>query len=152
LRFPEPWLSLFSLDAYTAVTAKARILLLPLLPLGLLAVIVAVFYIRISCAVDGRESPGDKREWSILQSLEATHRDSPISNLEFSQYQEYHIACIPGLGDAKRIWIMLNPRNPPFYKQLPGGSYSLSRLQYDQIIATHHMTSTVEDVLESHVQ
>ena len=134
------------------MTAKARVLVLPLLALGFLAVILAVFYIRVSCAVDGRESPGDKHEWSILQALEATHRDSSISDLEFSQYQEYHIACIPGVGDAKRIWIMLNPRNPPFYKQLPAGSYSLSRQEYDQIIATHHMTSTVEDVLESHVQ
>ena len=134
------------------MTAKARVLVLPLLALGLLAIIVTVLYIRVSCTVDGRESPGDKHEWSILQSLEATHRDSPISDLELSQYQEYYIVCIPGGGDAKRIWVMLNPRNPPFYKQLPGGSYSLSRQQYDQIIAMHHMTSTVEDVLESHVQ
>src|SRR5207253_11009945 len=137
-------LILYSLDAYTAVTAKARILLLPLLPLGLLAVIVAVFYIRISCAVDGRESPGDKREWSILQSLEATHRDSPISNLEFSQYEGYHIVCVPSAADSKRVWIMLDPRSPPFYKQIPHDSYSLSRDQYAQITATRHATSTVE--------
>jgi hypothetical protein len=65
------------------VTAKTRVLLLPLLALGFLAAIIAVFYIRISCSVDGRESFGDKREWSILQSLEATHRGTAISGLEF---------------------------------------------------------------------
>jgi hypothetical protein len=134
------------------VTAKARGLVLPLLALGLLACIVAVFYIRVSCAVDGRESPGDKHEWSILQSLEATHRDSPISDLEFSERDGYHILCVPAAGNSKRVWIMLDPRNPPFYKQLPHDGYSLSRKQYERITASRHATSTVEESLLSHVR
>ena len=134
------------------MTAKARVLVLPVLALALLAAIVAVFYIRVSCAVDGRESPGDKHEWSILQSLEATHRDSPISDLEFSERAGYHILCVPGAGNSKRVWIMLDPRNPPFYKQLPHDSYSLSQEQYQQITDTRHTTSTVEESLSSHVR
>ena len=134
------------------MTAKARVLVLPLVAFGLLAVIVAVFYIRVSCAVDGRESPGDKHESSILQSLEATHRDSPISDLEFSEREGYHILCVPGADNGKRVWIMLDPRNPPFYKQLPHDSYSLSREQHERITATRHSTSTVEESLSSHVR
>jgi hypothetical protein len=134
------------------VTAKARVLALPLLALGLVAVIVAAFYIRVSCTVDGRESPGDKHEWSILQSLEATHRDSAISDLEFSERDGYHILCVPRAGSGKRVWIMLDPRNPPFYKQLPHDGYSLSPQQYEQITATRHATSTVEESLSSHVR
>ena len=134
------------------MTAKARVLVLPLLVLGLLVVVAVIFYIRVGCAVDGRESFGDKHECSILQSLEATHRDSPISDLEFSEREDYHILCVPAAGNSKRVWIMLDPRNPPFYKQLPHDSYSLSREQYDKIISSRHATSTVEEALASHVQ
>lgn len=133
------------------MTAKARVLLLPLLVLGLIAAIAAVFYIRMSCAIDGRESFGDKREWSILQSLEYNHRTTPISDAEFSDYEAYHLVCVPSSAGG-RVWIMLDPRNPPFYKQLPHDSYSLSREQYDRIIATRHATSTVEEALSSHVR
>jgi hypothetical protein len=134
------------------VTARARVLVLPLLALALLTVIVAIFYIRVSCSFDGRESPGDKHEWSILQVLEATHRDSPISSLEFSEREDYHILCVPSAGNGKRVWIMLNPHNPPFYKQLPQDGYSLSQEQYEQITGTRHATSTVEECLSSHVR
>ena len=128
---------------------KARVLLLAL---GLIAVIIAGVYIRVSCTGNGRESLGDKHEWSILQTLEATHRDSPISDLEFSEREDYHILCVPGAGNDKRVWIMLDPRSPPFYKQLPHDNYSLSREQYERITATRHTTSTVEESLSSHVR
>jgi hypothetical protein len=134
------------------VTAKARVLALPLLALGLVAVVVTVFYIRVSCTADGRESPGDKHEWSILETLEARHKDSAISDLEFSERDGYHILCVPGVGSGKRVWIMLDPRNPPFYKQLPHGDYSLSREQYERITVARNATSTVEESLSSHVR
>jgi hypothetical protein len=134
------------------VTAKVRVLLLPLVPLAFVAAIVAVFYVRGSCAVDGRESFGDKSEWSILQSLEATHRDTRIADLEFTERDHYHMACTPDAAEGKRVWIMLDPRHPPFYKQMPYATYSLSRDQYEKIIATRHVTSTVEEALESHVR
>ena len=132
------------------MTAKTRLLLLPFVAFGLLAIVVAVFYIWFSCATDGRESLGDKAEWSILQVLEDSHRDSPILALELSETEGHHILCVPSAG--KRVWIMLDPRNPPFYKQLPHDTYSLSHEQYDKIVSTHHATSTVEEVLASHVQ
>jgi hypothetical protein len=132
------------------VTAKARVLLLPFVAFGLLAIVLAVFYIWSRCGTDGRESLGDKTEWSILQVLEDRHRNSPILALEFSETEGHHILCVPSVG--KRVWIMLDPRNPPFYKQLPHDSYSLSREQYDKIISSRHATSTVEEVLASHVQ
>jgi len=134
------------------VTARARVIALPLLAIALLAIIVTAFYIRISCGVNGRESPGDKTEWSILQSLEATHRDSPISELEFSERDGYHILCVPSAGSSKRVWIMLDPRNPPFYKQLPHENYFLSQQQYERITVSRHATSTVEESLSSHIR
>jgi hypothetical protein len=131
------------------VTPKIRVLLLPVLALGVAVLISSIVYICVSRAKDGRERFGDKHEWSILQSLEAKQQDTPISGLEFSQFEEYYIVSLPAAGESKRIWIMLNPQNPPFYKPLPQANYSLSREQYDRIIATRHATSTVEEVLAS---
>jgi len=108
-------------------------------------------YIHYTCATDGRESFGDKHEWSILQSLEALNREKPISDLEFSERAGYHILCAPA-ANQKRVWIMLDPKSPPFYKQLPRDSYSLSLEQFNRITSTQHVTSTVEECLASHIQ
>ena len=134
------------------MTAKARVLLLPLVVVGLLLVVAGFFYVRLGCSIDGRESPGDKHEWSILQSLEAAHREQTISDLEFLDHDYYHIACVPSSASGNRVWIMLDPHNPPYYKQMPHDDYSLSREQYDKIIATRQATSTVEEALLSHVR
>jgi len=40
------------------------------------------------CDGDGRESFGDKHEWSSLQMLEARSRCTPICGLEYSQQDE----------------------------------------------------------------
>ena len=99
---------------------------------------------------DGREGGSDKIEWSILQSLEATHRDSPIHDIECSEDNGYHIVCLPRVGDQKRVWIMVDPKSPPYYKQLPPGDYSLTKDQINMIREKTNPTSTVLEVLESH--
>ncbi len=133
------------------MTARTRVLLLPVAVVGLGGIVASAFCVRGLCAVDGRESSGDKREWSILQALEGAHRAQPVAGVEFVERHGYHVACVSGDG-AQRVWIMLAPRNPPFYKQLPQAQYSLSREQFDQITATRYTTSTVEEALASHVQ
>jgi hypothetical protein len=99
---------------------------------------------------DGREGGSDKTEWSILQSLEATHRDTPIHEIEFSEEDGYHIVCLPRVSDQKRVWIMVDPKSPPYYKQLPSGNYSLTKDQINMIREKTNPTSTVLQVLESH--
>ena len=103
------------------------------------------------CNGDGRESFGDKHECSILQTLEARNRDKPISGLEFSQHEEYRILALPALT-GERVWIMLNPQSPPYYKQMPHTDYTLTEEQYQQIVRTQRPISTVDECLSSHVQ
>ena len=103
------------------------------------------------CDGDGRESFGDKHEWSILQMLEARGRGTPISGLEFSQHDEYRILALPAVT-GERIWIMLNPQSPPYYKQMPHTDYNLTDEQYWQIVRTQKPISTVDECLSSHVQ
>ena len=103
------------------------------------------------CNGDGRESFGDKHEWSILQVLESRGRGTPVSGLEFSQHEEYRMLALPAVT-GERIWIMLNPQSPPYYKQMPHTDYTLTEEQYWQIVRAQRPISTVDECLSSHVQ
>jgi len=96
---------------------------------------------------DGREGGSDKLEWSMLQSLD---HSSPIHDVEFTETDGYHIVCVPRDGDQKRVWIMMDPKSPPFYKQLPSGNYWLSEDRIEIIRKKTNPISTVVEALESH--
>ncbi|PYJ94694.1 MAG: hypothetical protein DME54_14665 [Verrucomicrobia bacterium] len=78
-------------------------------------------------------------------------RDKPISDLEFSECAGYHILCAPA-ANQKRVWIMLDPKSPPFTSSFRNHSYSVLQEQFDRITSTRHVTSTVEECLASHIQ
>ena len=99
---------------------------------------------------DGRESFGDKHESSILETLAARNQDSRISGLEFTRVEDYRIVSLPAVT-GERIWIMLNPQNPPYYKQMPHADYTLTEDQYWQIVRSQRPISTVDECLSSHV-
>jgi hypothetical protein len=103
------------------------------------------------CDGDGRESFGDKHECSILQVLESHGRSTPISGPEFSQHEKYRILALPAVT-GERVWIMLNPQSPPYYKQMPHTDYTLTEEQYLQIVRTQRPISTVDECLFSHVR
>lgn len=124
-------------------------------PVLLLAVFVAGglgwYFHPPSCTGDGRESLLDKREWSILQALEFRRRGAPITGIEFTTDEDYKIICLPGVSGG-RVWIMLNPKRPPYYKQLPQEDYTLSEDQLAEILRTQQPISTVEECLSSHAR
>ncbi len=98
------------------------------------------------------EELASKPEWAAIQIIELQHRDNASDQMEFVTVGEYSIVGLPVHEARKRIWIMLNPRNPPYYKQLPTGSYTLSTEELKTILASGVVTSTVAKCLESHVQ
>ena len=100
---------------------------------------------------DGRESFGDKTEWSILQSLEYNNRNKPSAQIKFEEKDGYTIAYVPSLS-GNGVWVMLNPKNPPYYKQMPQIEYTLTPEQYSEITNTRVVTSTVESCLQSHMK
>jgi len=101
--------------------------------------------------VFGGEELASKAEWSALQITEHEHRDSTTKRIEMAKTAGHQLVAIPAPGTGKKIWIMLNPRNPPYYKQLPQGDFSLSREQLNQILASREVSSTVEGCLRSHL-
>jgi hypothetical protein len=104
-----------------------------------------------SPAVDGRESFGDKHEWSILQSREYGARQDLVATPKFTSTDGYVLLVVPSSNGSKNIWIMLSPKSPPFYKQLPHGNYTISRSLLDTISRQDISSSTVQEVLTSHV-
>jgi hypothetical protein len=115
-------------------------------------VLVAVACAFISCTGrpgDGREGGSDKLEWSVLQSMEAP-AGSPIHDVEFIETSGYHVVCVPRDGDQARVWIMMDPKSPPFYKQLPSGNYWLTEDEIENIRKRTNPISTVLQALESH--
>jgi hypothetical protein len=104
-----------------------------------------------SPAVNGRESFGDKHEWSILQSREYAARQDVVATPQFTSADSYVLLIVPSRDGTKNIWIMLSPKSPPFYKQLPQGNYTVSRSLLDTISRQGVASSTVQEVLASHV-
>jgi hypothetical protein len=101
---------------------------------------------------DGRETGADKHEWSILQNLEYSFRDK--NNIKFSiiKKYDYSIVMLPNSGDNGAIFIMLNPKSAPFYKQMPNQQFSLTESQFNVIIRDKSVISTVEEALRSHLK
>src|SRR5271165_5640250 len=101
---------------------------------------------------DGRESPGDKREWSILQTLELETRKEHADQIQFRAVDNYELMPVPREADSRLIWVMLNPSHPPFYKQMPEGNFWLDPEQLRTLLARQAITSTVQEALRSHVK
>lgn len=101
---------------------------------------------------DGREGGSDKREWSILQNLSFEYRDEIIERPEVRQVAEYMIICVPHHENGTRIWIMADPKSPPFYKQMPTGNYWLTKEQIEDIRKQANPITTVLEALESHTK
>jgi hypothetical protein len=117
-----------------------------------LAVVLVVCGWLVYRGIFSNEELASKPEWSIVQSVESQNRDKPGDKVEVVKIDEYSLVGIPVNDARKKIWIMLNPRNPPYYKQIPQGSYALSREAFNRVLASGGVSSTVANCLESHVE
>jgi len=115
--------------------------------LGLTAIYIAFALVLSGCG----EELASKREWSVVQAVEAQNRESRLDSVSVQTVGEYSLAGIPLKDGRKRVWVLLNARKPPYYKQLPQGNYSLSSEDLKKILTSAHVSSTVENCLESHL-
>ena len=101
---------------------------------------------------DARETFGEKAEWSILQSIEYSHRGTKLDGPTFIRVDDYEVL---GLSDLKGepIWILLNPKSPPYYKQLPSlEDYSIKVELVEQLMHEHRLGYTTYAALNSHLE
>ena len=117
-----------------------------------LAAVLVICGTLVYRGIFSNEELASKPEWSIVQAGESQRRDKPGDKIEVVKIEDYSLVGIPVHDARKEIWIMLNPRNPTYYKQIPNGSYTLSKEDLKTILASGVVISTVENCLESHVE
>jgi hypothetical protein len=121
--------------------------------IGLAAAVVLIVCVWfVYHAVFSNEELASKVEWSVVQSVDWQHRDKPGDKVEIARMDEYSLVGVPVSDSRKEIWIMLNAKNPPYYKQLVAGNYKLSKQDFKTILASNIVSSTVANCLESHVE
>lgn len=65
---------------------------------------------------------------------------------------EYSVLSVMAEDRKTRLWIMLDPQSPPFYKQIPANlNFSLTDNEFDSILRSGNPISTVQQALESHL-
>lgn len=101
---------------------------------------------------DGTESPGAKSEWALLQGVELQGRGKVPATPEFSVVDGYNLMAVASADGKSPIWVMLWPKSPPFYKQLPAGDFLISRDTLLQLKSHREVSSTVASALQSHVR
>jgi hypothetical protein len=106
--------------------AGVLLLLAILVPVGFL--VASVFY---------NPELRAKPEWSELQGVEFEWRDKSIESFPFFQQRDgYSAVCVLASDGKQKIWILLNPKVEPFYKQMPGvGDYRLTVGDLKKIVA-----------------
>ena len=110
---------------------------------------IAVFVALLATSCAGPESPGSKSEWSVLQGVEYSHRSEPLSAPLTIEVSGHRVLGLPRNDKPGSIWILLDPKHVPLYKQLPEGSYSLSK---PQLAALQVREPAVLAQLQKHVR
>jgi hypothetical protein len=116
---------------------------------------IAIASLGVAACCDGPngvESPGDKREWSILQSIEFQTRASIPTSPELRTDAGYDLLSVRSSDGSKRIWIMLWPKSLPYYKQLPDGNFALPKTLFDELERSRKVSNTVLVALSGHVE
>jgi hypothetical protein len=119
---------------------------------------VAVLVALIACGLFvhhlllSNEELASKPEWATIQIVEQQHRDKASQGMEFVSTAKYSLVGIPVNDRRKKVWIMLNPRYSPYYKQLPVGNFKISKEDLERVRASGSVSSTVANCLESHIE
>jgi len=131
-----------------SIKTKSRLLALVGV-LVLLAVLAPVGFVVASVFTSSELRA--KPEWSELQAWEWEWRDKSIVSFPFLQQRDgYYAACVLSTDGKQKLWILLNPRVEPFYKQMPGGgNYGLTLVDLKKITAFGSVQPrTMEKLLE----
>ena len=104
----------------------------------------------VAACKDDPESPGAKSENSALSAMEARHESESITELKLYTEMEYHFLCVPSNG--RKIWVMLDARYTPYYKQTPWDqNFTISRADFERIEQSKVATPVVLRCLASHM-
>jgi hypothetical protein len=76
---------------------------------------------------------GSKPENAALQAVEYESRSQPVpSGTVLRKQFDYHVLSVPSHTTGKLVWVLLDPRAEPYYKQMPSGDFSLTQRDFDK--------------------
>lgn len=106
-----------------------------------------------SLLVTGCDSSGSKNEYSILQELESARRGIALeSPIEIIESKGYWCAGLASINRKEKVWIMLNAKYPPYYKQVDGeAAYWIAERDIQTLKSLNECSSTVLSVLQSRI-
>jgi hypothetical protein len=78
----------------------------------------------LMAACKGPESLESKSEYAALQSIEAEGRGALLSEPVVREVNGFSILGVAG-QNGKNVWVLLDPRSEPYYKQMPSGLHYL---------------------------
>jgi hypothetical protein len=102
-------------------------------------------------------SPSDediesKIEWGDLQAISQKYSGESITKTEIVPWEgRYFLGIVSSQSNSVKIWVLLNPKSPPYYKQFPEGIYTMSKEEFEMVKTSNSASSTVLAVLFSHV-
>jgi hypothetical protein len=90
-----------------------------------------------------------KEEYGLLQRVEYEHRGRPVSGMEVIQKNGYVVAGFQAAGREQNVWILLNPRYSPQFKQVPEAPFLITQEDIANLRRTPGIASEVLAVLEA---
>ena len=97
------------------------------------------------------ESVKSKEEYSVLQVVEYEHRGTSVSGVQIVERQGYRIAGFRSERGDGNVWILLDPRHAPHYKQVPEAPFKISTADLEIVRRTPSVSREVLAALEARV-
>jgi hypothetical protein len=94
------------------------------------------------------EDTMSKGEYSVLQVVEYEHRQTPVSGVQVIEKNGYLVAGFRPDGANENVWVLLNARHEPYYKQMPDTPFKVSKETLDTIRRTPGVSKEVLAALE----
>ena len=110
---------------------------------------VAVVGAVLGC--ESVESAKSKEEYSVLQVVEYEHRRTPVAGVEVVEKSGYLVAGFRADDRDENVWVLLNARHAPYYKQVPEASFKVSQQALDVVRRTRGVSKDVLAALEARV-
>lgn len=103
-----------------------------------------------ACNLSDADSLKAKHEWSVLEAAAAS--EHPLTKEPVSTFSRDGYTFLRAKGSTANVTVLLNPKYPPFYKQLPRERFVIAQSDLNHLVEQGVASSTVLEVLRSSLE
>src|SRR5262245_48099153 len=111
--------------------------------------LVCAVVVGVLLACDGWQNVKSKEEYGVLQRVEYEHRSRPVSGMEVVEKDGHIVAGFRADGRDQNVWVLLNPRYSPHFKQVPESPFRISQEDIASLRGRRGVSTEVLAVLEA---